>query len=486
MAHETPSLRRQFLVDNLDLEDASGVEGAQWEPFQIAHLDDETMLRIENKSRQIAWSWVCAAESVADAILARQSSIFVSINLDEAKEKIRYAKQVYHGLRIGGLPNLVGDSQLHMEFDNGARLLSMPSRPPRGKARHNVYLDEFAHLQRSRDIYAASLPIISKGGRLRIGSTPFGPQGLFWEIFTEQMQPYPGYQRAMTPWWMVQSMCTDVRTARRIAPTLTQAERVARFGRERLKLIFANMLAEDFGQEYECSFADESSAWITWEEWQAVQSADLLWEHVTCTARAIDAALTQIERLAQMVRAGTVEAHFTLGMDVGRTHDTTELYVTGISTPGTFPLRLAITLDRTPFAEQLAVAELALRRLPISKAYIDRTGIGMQLAEQLAMAFPVKAEGVTFTNPAKVQWATEARMLVQQRKVIVPVERDLAYQVASVKRVKSGTNVLFDVERTSQHHADKFWAWALAVFAASQVTGGGDVVRVIGKRRATG
>jgi phage FluMu gp28-like protein len=478
-----PSLRREFLVDHLDLEEASGVEGAQWEPFQIAHLDDDAMLRIENKSRQIAWSWVCAAEAVTDAILARQSSIFVSINLAEAKEKIRYAKQVYHALRIGGLPALTSDSQLHLEFDNGARLLSMPSRPPRGKARHNVYLDEFAHLQRPRDIYAASLPIISKGGRLRIGSTPFGPQGLFWELFAEQLQPYPDYQRATTPWWMVGSMCTDVRTAKRIAPTLTQAERVARFGRERLKLIFSNMLAEDFGQEYECSFADESSAWITWAEWQAVQSATLHCEHVTCTGKAIDAALAQIDRLAQMVRAGTVEAHFTLGMDVGRTHDTTELYVTGISTTGVFPLRLAVTLDRTPFAEQMAVAELALRRLPISKAYIDRTGIGMQVAEQLEMAFPVKAEGVAFTNPAKMQWATEARMLVQQRRVAVPIERELAYQVASVKRVKSGATVLFDVERTSHHHADKFWAWALAVYAASQMTRGLDIVRVIGKRR---
>ncbi len=481
-----PSLRRQFLVDNLDLEDASGVEGARWEPFQIAHLDDETMLRIENKSRQIAWSWVCAAESVADAILARQSSIFVSINLAEAKEKIRYAKQVYHALRIGGLPNLVGDSQLHMEFDNGARLLSMPSRPPRGKARHNVYLDEFAHLQRPRDIYAASLPIISKGGRLRIGSTPFGPQGLFWEMFTEQLQPYPGYRRATTPWWLVGSMCIDVRTARKVAPTLTQIDRVERFGRDRLKLIFANMLAEDFGQEYECSYADESSAWITWAEWQSAQSAALYCEHVTCTAHAIDAALSVIDQVAEMWRDQKIEQQFTLGMDVGRTRDTTELYVTGITTTGSFPLRLAVTLDRVPFTEQMTVASTMLRRLPIIKAYIDKTGIGMQLAEQLETAFPVKAEGVTFTNPAKVQWATEARMLVQQRKVIVPVERDLAYQVASVKRVKSGATVLFDVERTSHHHADKFWAWALAVFAASQMTGGGDVVRVIGKRRVTG
>lgn len=476
-------MRRQFLVDNLDLKEASGVEDARWEPFQIAHLDDDSMLRIENKARQIAWSWLCAAEAVADAILNAQSSIFVSINLAEAKEKIRYAKQIYHSLRIGGLPAILGDSQLHVEFSNGARLLSMPSRPPRGKARCNVYLDEFAHLQHPHDIYVASLPIVSKGGRLRIGSTPSGAQGLFWEIFTEQIQPYPGYNRATTPWWLVWSMCVDVPAAKRVAPTLTQAERVARFGRERLKLIFSNMLGEDFGQEYECSFTDESSAWITWAEWHAIQSATLYSESVTCTGSAIDSALALIEHMTQMYYDRKIEHQFTLGIDVGRTKDKTELYLVGLSTTGVFPLRLAITLDRTPFSEQFAVADAMLRKLPIVKAYIDRTGIGMQLAEQLAAEFPGKVEGVTFTAQSKVQWATEARMLVQQHKVIVPVERELAYQVASVKRIRSGTNVLFDVERTNQHHADKFWAWALAVFAASQITSGGDVVRVIGRRR---
>ncbi len=84
--------RAQFLVDNLDLEEASGFPGAQWEHFQLNHLQDDGIFRIEDKSRQIAWSFLVAAEAVADGILAKVGSVFVSINLDEAKEKIRYAK----------------------------------------------------------------------------------------------------------------------------------------------------------------------------------------------------------------------------------------------------------------------------------------------------------------------------------------------------------------------------------------------------------
>ncbi len=186
------STRRLFLVDTLDLEAATGVAGARWEAFQLRHLDDDGTFRIENKSRQIAWSWLSAAEAVAVAVLGKESSMFVSINLDEATEKIRYARMVYEALRIGGLPKISRDNRLALEFDNGARLLSLPAKPPRGRSRFNVYLDEFAHVRDARQIYTAALPVISKGGRLRIGSSPYGASGVFWEVFTEHGQRYPG------------------------------------------------------------------------------------------------------------------------------------------------------------------------------------------------------------------------------------------------------------------------------------------------------
>ena len=86
ITRQPPSLRRLFLVDFLDMEAATGVTGARWEAFQLAHLDDDGTFRIENKSRQIAWSWLSAAEAIADAAGASitgtppRDSIFVSIN----------------------------------------------------------------------------------------------------------------------------------------------------------------------------------------------------------------------------------------------------------------------------------------------------------------------------------------------------------------------------------------------------------------------
>jgi len=268
--------RALFLIDNLDLQAASQVEDARWEHFQLAHLCDDGTFRTEIKSRQIAWSFTAAAEAIAEAVLEKTSSIFVSINLDEAMEKIRYAGRVLENLQIGGLPKLIRDNELSIEFDNGARLLSLPAKPPRGKARMNVYLDEFAHVAHDREIYTGALPVISKGGRLRMASSPLGSSGVFWEVSSEKLRTYPGYARKSTPWWEVQSFCQNVKEASKLAPGLGTTERVELFGNERIKAIWANMLEEDFQQEYECAFIDEATAWIPWEIIQRNQQAGLV------------------------------------------------------------------------------------------------------------------------------------------------------------------------------------------------------------------
>lgn len=461
-----PSLRRLFLVDNLDLDAATGVEGARWEAFQLRHLDDEGTFRIENKARQIAWSWLTAAEAVAVAMLSGESSMFVSINLDEATEKIRYARAVYDGLRVSGLPKITRDNRLALEFSNDSRLISLPAKPPRGRSRFNVYLDEFAHVRDARDIYTAALPVISKGGRLRIGSSPYGASGVFWEVFTEHGRRYPGYVRRSTPWWRVAAFCTNVRAASSEAPALSVAERVERYGNERIRQISDNMLIEDFSQEYDCQFVDETTAWIPWEEIRAIEEPEHVWEHAAVSGAEIGGAFEAIDRLRALIDRRVVEGAFTGGYDVGRKRDASELALVGLATTQSYPLRLAVTLDRTPYDEQADVLHYALSNLPIVKLQIDRNGIGGNLAENTEKRFPGKAVGVDFTNASKTLWATDTKMLVQQRKARLPVDREWARQIHSIKRQVSVNATTFDAERTERSHADKFWAWALALNGA--------------------
>ena len=469
MAGEQKTERAQFLIDNLNLPKASGIETAVWEDFQLRHLNNDALFGIESKSRQIAWSFTAAAEAVADAILEKRDSIFSSINLEEAKEKIRYAETIYENLEIGNLPRLVTCNALNLEFDNGARLTSFPAKPVRGRPKSNWYGDEFAHVPRDRQIYKGSFAIISKGGRVRLGSSPMGASGLFWEIFTEAVKTYPGFTRKTTPWWEIRYFCIDVKTARQAAPLMATFERVEQFGTDRLKAIFANVPLEDFQQEYECAFVDESTAWITWDEIRAAeaQGTGLECRLAAGKSESLETVFEAIFELARLVHEGKIENVLAVGMDIGRTRHTTEIFAVGCSNAGSYPLRLALTLDGCTFDQQFAVLSKVLEFLPIKKAFIDRGGLGMNLAENAARRFPAKAEGVNFTQQSKQLWATDAKMLIQQGKTPLPVETDLAYQIHSIKRIVTPSkNVLFDTVRNEKHHADKFWAWALAIAAA--------------------
>jgi len=457
--------RAQFLVDYLDLPNASGVADARWEFFQLNHLNDDSVFRIEMKSRQIAWSWVVSAEAVADAILDKRDTIIVSINQDEAMEKIRYASQVIDSLPLKVRPEIVSESKTGIELANGARIRSLPARPPRGRARSNLVLDEFAHVRNDRIIYQAAIPIVSKGGRIRIGSSPMGASGMFYDIFTQQTRRYPNYKRQKTPWWYTYAFTENLPEAIKLADNLSTADRVEKFGSKRLQEVYEAMLLDDFRQEYETEVVDENRAWITWDEIRNVQDENLMFWHVSGVDSNIDKALSVISTVADASRSGKIEKRFVVGVDIGRQKNATEIFVSGMAAGrNQVVLRLAISMTRCDFASQETVLMRLMELLPVTQMNIDRTGLGMNLAENMELRWPSKIEGVDFTNAAKKEWATNVKMAMNQKLVIIPVWRDFAYQIHSIKRkVTQAKNLIFDTEASELHHADMFWAWSIGV-----------------------
>lgn len=458
--------RALFLLENLNLPQATGIDDAVWEKFQIDELNNDSMFSIERKCRQVGWSFLIAARGVADAILDGRSSSYNSINKSESQDKIRYAKAIYEALETPfRLPRILIDNRAELEFENGARLVSTASA--RGIANANFFLDEAAWKQNAREIYTASVPIISKGGCFRMGSSTNGAGGIFWEIDTESFQPFPDFVRRATVWWEVEAFCTDIKTAIKEAPFLDTEERVARFASPRLKTIFANTIIEDFQQEYEAVYVDETTAWITWAEIKANQSETLDCE-ISSERGKIEKALQAIENVKGKIHRGEIEPVLAVGGDIGRTRNTTDIGAIGKSTTDTFPLRLMITLDNCEFDDQLTVFKKVME-LPVSKMLIDKNGIGANLSENMEKAFPSRCEGALFTMESKKMWATATKMYFQQQRVPIPVERDLGYQIHSIKRlVTPSKNLVFDTERNEKHHADKFWMLALALAAMSQ------------------
>jgi phage FluMu gp28-like protein len=403
-------------------------------------------------------------------LIARSTILFVSVTQVEASEKIRYANYVIDALDRDVRPTKIIDNRTEIELENGSRIISHPCRPPRGKARARVYLDEIAHYPRDEEIYTAAVPIITRGGVIRMGSSPLGAQGKFWEIFTESLQPYPGYQRMAIPWWVVDHLCKDVPAALEWAPQMPTRDRVYTFGTERLIHIFENVPIEDFQQEYECDWADESVAWIPWEEIKRNQidsQLGLLWHRmVEVDQHNIDEAFFAIEEVQRAVYEEDVEPDLCGGMDVGRKKNLSEIVLVGRDTSGAtpvYPYRLGISLDRLEFSDQKAIVKKILDTLPVDRFLVDEMGLGMQLAEELEAEYPTVAEGYTFSGENKTELAVEVKIRFQNAQCPIPLDRHLGYQIHSIKRlVTASKRLVFDVEKNEKHHADKFWALALA------------------------
>jgi phage FluMu gp28-like protein len=288
-----------------------------------------------------------------------------------------------------------------------------------------------------------------------------GARGLFWEIMTQSMKKWPGFKRVVTPWWAVTYFCTDVKQALIDAPMMVTEMRVRAFGTPVLNQIFDNMFLEDFQQEYECMWVDETTSWLSWDIIKRNQDPNLTWVHATN----VDEALAAVDTIRGLIRSGRVEPVFVGGVDIGRHRHLTELMVLGKTTDNRLPLRMSVSLDRVEFADQEECLYKIITSLPFIKVLIDQSGLGMQLSENLTHRTSMIAEGVTFTNPLKELWAVGARIAVESARVPIPMDREIAYQFHSIKKKALVNMNVFDTARNEKHHADKFWAWALAVFA---------------------
>jgi phage FluMu gp28-like protein len=431
------------------------------EPYQSSFLaarntdGTQASYRCVEKSRQVGYSWIFACESLARSHLRlSHNSIFVSYNLADAKEKIAYCQQIHEQLPLEYQKKRIVDSKLEIAFQGNdaqkriTRIISNPSKAPRGK-KGDIYLDELAHCANDREIYKGSTALVLRASsQLTVCSSPLGRRGVFWEIARQEVKPYRTYWRQAVPWWLCGiSMCRDIRTAAREAPKLSTAERVARFGKKAIQDQFNSLLLEDFQQEFECVYSDETMTFYPYE----------------LILPCCDAELELCEEFTDVRRAR--QGRLTAGFDVGRRRDLSELTIFDELPGGERVMLMSRSYDKVPFAEQEGDLLTMLDMLPIVRLSIDDNGIGMHLAENLSREFPEVVVPESFTAPNKEVWCTDFKIALQRKTIRMPKDRKLIAQIHSIKKnVTAGGRVTFDVERDAsmKGHADKFWSAAIA------------------------
>jgi phage FluMu gp28-like protein len=458
-----------------------------FDPWQEIFLKDKSTLIILLKGRQEGFSFVVAAKKFIELQspdVVNMTVQFVSYNLMDAVDKIRYISIMAHSIPEKHRKKIAYETKTSIEFldRNGkttSRLISIACRPPRGKP-GDVILDECGIYgsAKSKMIYTAALPSITRGGTITIGSTPLGKMGIFYDIYADKKE-YKNYVRYTVPWWQSSALCKDIVKARTNGVKDMETEdRVKRFGKKILKEEFTALDLQSFQQEYECVFIDSAESYI---------SLDLIYAN-TPGMRENDRISELAEGEGEPYEKGGIEVyafktaddlilgykpeiygpHLFLGYDVARRRDAAVVFIIGLLPNGKKLSVANIEMINQTFEYQRdQIRKLIKNGLPIVRGCIDQSGMGEDTTEILQREFTsTRLEGVEFIPKIKEELAMGVREGLEKREFLLQNDGKFHRQIHSIKRLPSSGSIFrYDSERDDMGHADSFWAWALANYA---------------------
>ena len=463
MDSQTEEILAQLAEPTVFLETLTELNGepTRLEPYQVRFLNDQSDFRLVNKSRQIGFSTVIAAEAVTKAIVKRAyKANFVSINQTEASDKIEIARNLYHSIPdafasedLQLKPVLWKDAENELAFHrppNVSTLISQPASSAVRGGRKDIYLDEFAHIRDAKKIYKAALPAITRGGgRMTIISTPLGQSGLFYDIASDN-DSYPEYSRHAVPWWECSVMVRPgaYEDAIAMAPALDTLTRVKTFGTDKLLSILKGFGGDllGFQTEYEASFIDEAEAYYTWELiLQGVDDELGIWR--------------------ALPPGWEAEGDVSIGVDLAKDRD--ESVFTVVEHMDDVATVRMVKTSQDEYENQLDYRLDLIRDSGARRVSIDQTGVGQMFVEgaKKRVTTGVNVEGVTFTNAKKEAWSTKFKGALQGRtSVQYPRIPDLMRQIHGIRRTKSEAGFYKFSGGTGAKRDDYFWSLMLALY----------------------
>ncbi len=351
-------------------------------PYQRAWIEDASRFKIGMFARQTGKTFTTGGECVDDCVRAwvegrRVRWVILSRSERQAAEMMAEVIKpftaafygVYNTLLRGGEPSFhEGEFRspqaagpdavykaLEVRFPNGSRITALPANPDTARGPSaNVILDEFAFHARSRDIWAALFPVISRTGlKLRVISTPNGKGNKFHELMTAEGSVWSRH-------------VVDIHEA-------------VRQGLERdIDMLRRGMADEDaWAQEYELKWLDEASAWLDY---------DLIagCEHPEAGR-------------PELYRGGLCF----VGVDIAARNDLFVIWVVE-AVGDVLWTREIIARRRISFAEQDRLLDEVMRRYRVVRVRIDQTGMGEKPVEDAQRRHgALRVEGVLFTAAAK-------------------------------------------------------------------------------------
>lgn len=421
-------------------------------PFQAAWIKDNSRLKLMEKSRQIGLSWSSAYACVErTAAQSAQHDQWVSSRDDlQARLFIEDCKLWAGVMNMAAkdLGELVLDEKARLsayvlEFANGKRIHSMSSNPDaQAGKRGGRVLDEFALHPDPRKLWSIAYPGITWGGNMELISTHRGSHNFFNELVQEIK--HKGNPKNISLHTVTLQNALDDGFLYKLQQRLPHDdERQDMDEADYFDFIRAGCADEEsFQQEYMCNPANDDEKFL---EYGLITANEYLpgthW---------------------QAIEDGTLFC----GVDIGRKKDLTVLWVVE-KLGDVLYTRHVETMERMRKSQQEAILWPWFERC--HRICIDATGLGIGWADDAQDRFGEhRVEAVTFTGPVKETLAYPVRSLMEDRAVRIPSDPLIRADLRLVqKTTTSAGNVRFVAPSTDDGHADRFWALALAIHAAS-------------------
>lgn len=409
-----------------------------------------TALLVIEKSRRIGLTWGVAAfaalKASAAAAAGGQNIWYMGYDKDMTLEFIEVCAMWCRAFNlIAGeieeevLDDVAGEGvkAFSIRLASGFRITALPSVPRALRGKQGiVIIDEAAFHKNVKEVIKSAMALLIWGGQVVVISTHDGVSNAFNELIGEIQS---GQRSGQTLKITFRDALADGLYER--VSLVAETKGVSLPPKDEwVDGIYASY-GEDAEEELDCKPKLGSGALISLEEIAAC-------EHEECGKPELYSGnLSYLGRDVARRRDGQVQYLMELIGDVLWQRDTYEEYGQTFAHQDEFFNRMFMT-----------------RR--IASAWVDQTGMGEKVVEDLQLKWGSRVHGELLTGPHRVDLATSLKKRFQERTIRIRYDAQTRSDLMAIKKVGSEESGGVRIVNDGSLHADRFWAYALASRAA--------------------
>ncbi|OLO06868.1 hypothetical protein BTW08_15345 [Salinicola sp. MH3R3-1] len=455
-------------------------------PYQQSWIEDDSDLKIAEKSRRTGITWGEAADAVLSASAAKAAGgtnhFYVGSNREMAIEFIDAAAmwaKAFNKTASAIEEEIIKDEDkdiltFNIRFSSGFKIQALSSRPSNLRGRQgNVTIDEAAFHEQLAEVLKAALALTMWGAKVRLISTHNGVENLFNELIQDSRA---GKKRYSVHRITLDDAC-EQGLYQRICQVRGKPWSQAAEDQWKANLLADTATREDALEEYYCVPKSGGGAYLSRALIEArMIDAPVIRFEGSATFNALPEALRAVEMaqwcqealLPLLMQLDPTHTHC-FGEDFARSGDLTVIAPMAIDQRLKRLVPFLVELRNVPFKQQEQVLFYIVDRLPrLQAGALDARGNGQYLAEQAVDQYGSgRIEAVMLSQGWYLDAMPKFKAAFEDDEIAIPRDRDVADDLRALQVIK-GIPKLPDGKTgdAKARHGDAAIALALAYYAS--------------------